>query len=457
MRHPGTSALPRALAALLLVSGSIVAGASCAATPVEPEDEGQEVDGQEPEDRGDAVSGGTVAQAASGSCSTTSVKGLSLQIIEEGKCIEPDAFVEVPQLSNVSFGSAVFPYLEKPARDALVKAIQASPSKSISFNSMLRTVAQQYLLYRWSQTASCGIGLAAKPGNSNHETGLAFDTSDHVAWKSALTSAGFKWFGSSDKPHFDYVGAGAVSYKGVDVEAFQRLWNRNNPNDIIDEDGAWGPATEARMKKAPASGFAIGAQCGDAPEGPPAPGPAGASIGTFDLTYYWVANEADYTGTKSNPIYSPACGKLADVSASFKSALTLEGTGKLSDGRVLNYDGSCDCPSSPCFIVASSQAPWGYGVQSIPLVPFRSLAVDTGEITIGQKLFIPELAGKTMPGSAPEGGFVHDGCVVAHDIGGAIDGKHIDFFAGKKSYYSALDALLGASTVTVQQGGQACP
>jgi hypothetical protein len=45
------------------------------------------------------------------------------------------------------------------------------------------------------------------------------------------------------------------------VKAFQRLWNRNNANDKITADGIWGPQTEGRMKKAPAAGFPIGAQC----------------------------------------------------------------------------------------------------------------------------------------------------------------------------------------------------
>jgi 3D (Asp-Asp-Asp) domain-containing protein len=246
-----------------------------------------------------------------------------------------------------------------------------------------------------------------------------------------------------------------VSYKGVDVKAFQRLWNRNNPSDLIEEDGIWGPMTEARMKKSPAAGFAIGAQCGSSDPGEP--GPAGQSLGSFQLTYYWLANEADYSGVKDKPIYAKNCTKLADVSSTFKSALTLEGSGKLVDGRVLNYSGSCSCPSSPCFVVASSQAPWGYGVNNIPLVPFRSIAVDTGVLSIGQKLFVPELEGVTMPGSAPDGGFVHDGCVVAHDIGGAIDGNHIDFFAGRKSYYTTLDGLLGLSSVTLHEAGDACP
>jgi hypothetical protein len=206
--------------------------------------------------------GTTVEQAASSSCSTTSVKGLSEQIIQEGACINPNAYVKLPAVSNLSLGSAVFPYLEKPARDALVAALQAKPSTKMSVNSMLRTVAQQYLLYRWYQSGKCGIGLAASPGNSNHETGLALDINEYTTWKSTLTAKGFQWYGSADVVHFDYEGVGAVSHKGLDVKAFQRLWNRNNPADKIAEDGAWGPMTQARMKKAPAAGFAKGPICG---------------------------------------------------------------------------------------------------------------------------------------------------------------------------------------------------
>lgn len=275
MRSDLTTTLTRTTAILALAVGGAVLSASCLSATEAPEDAAEEegVDGPEPTgDRGDAVASGNVADAAASSCSTGSIKGLSLQIIEEGKCMEPDAYVEVPKVANISFGDNVFPYLEKPARDHLVQALSASPSKTLSVNSMLRTVAQQYLLYRWYQLGRCGISLAAKPGNSNHETGLAFDTSDYSTWRSALEAQGFKWLGSSDKPHFDYAGAGAKNYKGVDVEAFQRLWNRNNPNDKIDEDGAWGPQTEARMKKAPAQGFPIGAQCNQ-----PAPGPSPAA------------------------------------------------------------------------------------------------------------------------------------------------------------------------------------
>ena len=249
----------RALACSLAAGVALAAG--CAAAPDPIGEEG--VDGPEPTgDRGDAVSPATVAEAVTQTCTTASIRGLSEQIIAEGNCLEPGAYAEVPSLPNLAMSDNVFPYLEEPARDALVATLKASPSKQMTVASMLRTIAQQYLLYRWYQTGRCGIGLAAKPGASNHETGLAFDIAETSSWRSSLQAHGFHWLGSKDPPPYDYAGAGAGSYKGGDVEAFQRLWNRNHPEDPIAEDGAWGPQTEARMKKAPAKGFAKGAQCG---------------------------------------------------------------------------------------------------------------------------------------------------------------------------------------------------
>jgi hypothetical protein len=248
--------------------------AGCLAT--EPE---QETDGPEPV--GEAVHAQTVAQAVNNSCSTTSVKGLSEQIINQGQCINPSAFVKVPSQPNLVLGSAVFPYLELPARDALVSALQSKPGTTMTINSMLRTVAQQYLLYRWYKLGKCGIALAATPGNSNHETGLALDVSQYGTWRTTLENKGFKWFGDSDAVHFDYVGAGAQSYKGLDVLAFQQLWNKNHPEDLIDEDGIYGNDTATRLDKSPAEGFPVGADC-SAPKPQPDIHPAIALEGGED-------------------------------------------------------------------------------------------------------------------------------------------------------------------------------
>jgi len=235
---------------------------ACGAATEAPTDE-IELDGAEPDDT-ESVSlavGGDVEQAVSSSCSTTSVKGLSEQIVEQMNCLIPEALSEVPERANFHPSAATFPFMQTKARDALVAALDANPEKTLSVNSMLRTVAQQYLLWRWAAKGRCGISIAASPGKSNHESGLAIDINSHATWKTALQARGFHWYGSGDKPHFDYAGTGKKQLKGMDVKAFQILWNRNNAEDIIDEDGAYGPATGARLAKSPANGFPLGASC----------------------------------------------------------------------------------------------------------------------------------------------------------------------------------------------------
>jgi hypothetical protein len=253
--------------------GTLVA---CSAATGAPE---QEVDGPEPEvsaDRSELAAGATVADVVKAGGSTASVKGLSEQIVAQMNCLIPNAMAAVPKRPNLTQSAATFPYLQLPARDRLVEALDANPGMTLGLNSMFRTVAQQYLLHQWGQKKTCGVALAAKPGSSNHESGLALDTSQHAAWRSALESRGFKWFGSKDKVHFDYVGPGKVSLAGLDVKAFQMLWNANHPEDVIAADGVYGPATGARLAKSPAAGFSIGATCGGEPEPEPEPEPGPA-------------------------------------------------------------------------------------------------------------------------------------------------------------------------------------
>ncbi|HEU4536036.1 MAG TPA: M15 family metallopeptidase, partial [Polyangiaceae bacterium] len=225
------------------------------------ETDGPEPDGDTEEGVSEITAGGTVADAVAGGCSTTSVFGLSEQIVKETNCLVPGALAAMPNRSDFVKSAATFPFLQTPGRDALVKMLDAD-SRTFSVNSMLRTVAQQYLLFAWFQQGRCGIQAAATPGKSNHETGLALDTSDFSAFRPALEARGFKWFGSGDQVHFDFVGAGTKNLTGVGVRAFQRLWNLNNPGDLITVDGLYGPQTESRLRKSPAAGFAKGASCG---------------------------------------------------------------------------------------------------------------------------------------------------------------------------------------------------
>lgn len=195
--------------------------------------------------------------AAAGACSTAPLRGLSDQIVAEMNCLRPNLFSRIDG-ANVSFtGAGALPYLQTPAAAALRRATQGH--SRLGLNSTLRTLPQQWVLRNWADTRRCGVQRAALPSQSNHEDGLAIDTSSYNSYKGLLTGQGFRWFGSGDAVHFDFVGGGGKGAPGV--LAFQRLWNRNHPGDRIAEDGAYGPQTGARVTKSPRAGFAKGASC----------------------------------------------------------------------------------------------------------------------------------------------------------------------------------------------------
>ncbi len=160
-------------------------------------------------------------------------------------------------------------------------------------------------------------------------------------------------------------------------------------------------------------------------------------------------------------LYSSAaggCDAISEVTKEFASQLELQGTGKLKDGRVLNIWGHCRCEHSPCFKVTESQ--WGTAGTGRPLQPFRTVAVDPKVVKLGSLLYVPLLEGRTMPGRSPWGGFVHDGCVVADDTGGGIDGNQLDLFVGRKGYYLGISGSGGSHSwarhVPVFDGTKVC-
>src|SRR5207253_3427166 len=89
-------------------------------------------------------------------------------------------------------------------------------------------------------------------------------------------------------------------------------------------------------------------------------------------------------------LFDPRCRPLADVSRSFAAELTMQGTGRLRDGRIVNVWGGCSCADrSMCFKVTGRQ--WGNAGTGRPLAPFRTVAVDPRLIKLGSLLYIPEL------------------------------------------------------------------
>lgn len=246
--------------------------------PPDPGTEDEDVH-DEPADEPSVLFAGTttVKDVISSSCTTASVRGLSVQIADEMVCMRPNAFAKFTEGGGIDFSSsAVLPYMAPPAADALKRVAASHP---LSVNSGFRTIAQQYLLYRWSVLGRCGIAVAAKPGRSNHETGRAVDLAN---WSSVVTAMGNRGWSHSvpgDPVHFDYLAA--ADLRGLDVLAFQRLWNRNHPGDPIAADGVWGPQTATALGNSPSGGFATGATCNTAPpppDDPPNPPSDGATI-----------------------------------------------------------------------------------------------------------------------------------------------------------------------------------
>ncbi|MBP8808895.1 MAG: carboxypeptidase regulatory-like domain-containing protein [Kofleriaceae bacterium] len=240
------------------------------------------------------AAGATVGDVARTACSTAGVKPLAQQLLAEVNCLRPDTLTSIATIPGVSLGAGALPQLNVGAARGLRAATSGA---AISISSTTRATAQQYVLYYWYTKGRCTsvVSLAAKPGRSNHESGVAIDVPSYSSWRTRLTNQGYRWFGSGDAVHFDYQGAGAVDIRTLAVKAFQRLWNRNNPGDRIAEDGVWGDATAARMDRSPAGGFAIGPAC-DAGGTPVPPPPPTATVTLTGVIYEGADTSARIAG-----------------------------------------------------------------------------------------------------------------------------------------------------------------
>jgi 3D (Asp-Asp-Asp) domain-containing protein len=145
----------------------------------------------------------------------------------------------------------------------------------------------------------------------------------------------------------------------------------------------------------------------------------------FALRFYWLAMQQGYLDQYDQvDLYTREGFFLGSYPERFVSALRMEGSGLLADGRVINYAGRCRYGVGTCFEQLDPRThPFGRGAGSRPLVPFKSVAVDPKLIPIGEPLYLPEFDGLLMPD-----GSIHDGCVRADDTGGGIKKRKMDFF-----------------------------
>ena len=188
------------------------------------------------------------------------------------------------------------------------------------------------------------------------------------------------------------------------------------------------------------------------------------------LRFYWLVLEDDYQDPEgenvpksgrgktvpvktSVDLYTPLGFFLGRVSERLAWALRLEGSGLMSDGRVINYTGKCPYGYGTCFEQLNlNEHPFGRGAGSRPLVPFKSVAIDPRLVPIGEPIYVPEFDGLVLPD-----GSIHVGCVRADDTGGGIKKRKMDFFVVTYGNFRfMLDQLMNVTWITPQVEAPRC-
>jgi N-acetylmuramoyl-L-alanine amidase len=180
-------------------------------------------------------------------CTTGICRTLDLQIIAELQVLTNGELVKIKTRDKLVLADNVHPYLNRKAEESLGKI---NYTKILSLNSCYRTVAQQLILFQNAQ--KCGL-IAAKPGKSNHQSGLAIDINDSHYWQEQLEYLGWNKLGSFDDMHFDFNG---TNLQSLSIKAFQVLANKNNY--ILSLDGELGAETLYALRNAPVEGFENG-------------------------------------------------------------------------------------------------------------------------------------------------------------------------------------------------------
>lgn len=195
------------------------------------------------------------------------IDGLSRQLVAEIRCFDPRWLEFYTSCEEPGCLTANGPQLQAGRPELLdaLKQVAQENQDNLRINAAYRDVGMQY--FSWWKRAFCDPSfMAAVPGASNHQGGRAVDVHFHGFWRSMLIAGGFSNDVPNDLPHFDLTGDAlfrqeSLELRALSVKAFQTLWNRNHPNDLIDEDGVYGPQTATRLGSSPIEGFAV--ECPD--------------------------------------------------------------------------------------------------------------------------------------------------------------------------------------------------
>lgn len=149
---------------------------------------------------------------------------------------------------------------------------------------------------------------------------------------------------------------------------------------------------------------------------------APTKVGRALMTFYWLIDESSskYRGKRTYVLRDVHGNVLAHTTRRFKTDLVMEGSGWLLDGRTVMFETRIKGESR--FRISSTK--YGLGSEGCPLIPYRTIAVDSRFVKIGSTIYVPQLKGTKLPD-----GTTHDGIFAATDHG-HFRGKHIDVFVG---------------------------
>ena len=170
----------------------------------------------------------------------------------------------------------------------------------------------------------------------------------------------------------------------------------------------------------------------------PPPANVGKKIGNLSPSFYWVALEQDSNEERTVDLLDINGGLLLRVTPSFFKQLKMEGTGKLVDGRIINFHTRVDTPNGKeiRWRICPADAPFGYGLEDRKLEAFKSVAVDPTVVPMGSKLYIPAARGAELPD-----GTIHNGVFNAVDVGDAIKNRRIDVFTSYGDQSRVFDQI----------------
>ena len=169
---------------------------------------------------------------------------------------------------------------------------------------------------------------------------------------------------------------------------------------------------------------------------PPPDIPNARYMGRFKVTFYWVVEEADYPQSSAVPLYDKQGRLVGRFSRAFVNDFKREAAARLRDGRCISY------MKKAGRVMVDSQF---MGINGHRLTELKSVAVDPRIVPIGARLYMPQ-AEKVVVNGTPLTGIFR-----AQDIGGAVQGKHIDIFVGSRKNIDAFSSagLKSLSSVDV--------